>query len=65
MAEAKKNPAASSAQGGSAPRAPRTYYRKPRTAKEKKPAAPAPQLHIYPLGGLGEVGKNMTLYECG
>lgn len=23
-----------------------------------------PILHIMPLGGLGEVGKNMTLYEC-
>ena len=22
------------------------------------------ELHIYPLGGLGEVGKNITLYEC-
>ena len=22
------------------------------------------QIHIYPLGGLGEVGKNMTVYEC-
>ena len=21
-------------------------------------------IHIYPLGGLGEVGKNMTVYEC-
>ncbi len=22
------------------------------------------KLHIYPLGGLGEVGKNITLFEC-
>ncbi|MFI3169761.1 MAG: ribonuclease J [Faecalibacterium sp.] len=22
------------------------------------------ELHLYPLGGLGEVGKNMTVYEC-
>lgn len=25
----------------------------------------APQLRIYPLGGLGEVGKNIMVYECG
>ena len=24
----------------------------------------ATPIHIYPLGGLGEVGKNMTVYEC-
>ena len=36
------------------------------------PSAPPPPaaqrgcnaIHIYPLGGLGEVGKNMTVYEC-
>ncbi len=28
-------------------------------------AAPAPELKITPLGGLQEIGKNITLYECG
>ena len=32
---------------------------------QPRPAAPPPvPIHIYPLGGLGEVGKNMTVYEC-
>ena len=35
------------------PQAPRNY--------EMTPAIP---MHICPLGGLGEVGKNITLYEC-
>lgn len=35
-------------------------YRKPQKKTEK-----APQVHLYPLGGLGEVGKNITLYEYG
>ena len=30
-------------------------------AVEDRPAIP---MHICPLGGLGEVGKNITLYEC-
>ena len=48
-----------------APRQRRTYYsRKPRAPRSPAAAAPAPQIHIYPLGGLGEVGKNMTVYEC-
>lgn len=61
MAENKKN-TAPAASGGAA-KARRPYYRK-RPAKAAKSDAPATQLHIYPLGGLGEVGKNMTLYEC-
>ena len=28
------------------------------------PTNPAIPMHICPLGGLGEVGKNITLYEC-
>lgn len=29
-----------------------------------KKSAEAPSLRIIPLGGLNEIGKNMTLYEC-
>jgi len=35
---------------------------KPRRRSTKKPALP---LKIMPLGGLDEIGKNITLYECG
>lgn len=31
----------------------------------RKPAAQLPVLKIAPLGGLQEIGKNITLYECG
>lgn len=41
----------------------RTFQRRPRqSAKQGGAAVP---VHLYPLGGLGEVGKNITLYECG
>ena len=41
----------------------RPYYnRRPRRSQQPKEAAVP--IHIYPLGGLGEVGKNMTVYEC-
>lgn len=42
----------------------RPFYGKPRRPQAAKPAAPAVPVHIIPLGGLGEVGKNITLYEC-
>lgn len=35
--------------------------RNPRTADSRK----KPAVRIIPLGGLGEIGKNMTAYECG
>lgn len=40
-------------------------YKKPYSAKKKK-AAPAvkPSVRVMFLGGLNEIGKNMTLFEC-
>ena len=38
------------------------YTRRPRRPQQPKEAATP--IHIYPLGGLGEVGKNLTVYEC-
>jgi len=41
-------------------------YRAPKREKQEQKAVPcATPLRIIPLGGLGEIGKNMTLYECG
>ncbi len=48
-------------QGG---RSGRGYFRRPRKNTPKAAAEDTPPLHIYPLGGLGEVGKNMTVFEC-
>ena len=69
MAQAKEqNPApaqnrASDNSGEKRPRTRRPYYsRRPRRPQQPKEAAVP--IHIYPLGGLGEVGKNMTVYEC-
>ncbi len=36
-------------------------HQEPQEHLEMTPAIP---MHICPLGGLGEVGKNITLYEC-
>ena len=37
---------------------------RPRRGQNVQADAPAIPMHICPLGGLGEVGKNITLYEC-
>ena len=46
-----------------APR-PQRRGRRPQRAPEPYEMTPATPMHICPLGGLGEVGKNITLYEC-
>ena len=58
-----RNNNASESTGEKRPRTRRPYYqRRPRRPQQPKEAAVP--IHIYPLGGLGEVGKNMTVYEC-
>lgn len=39
----------------------RSQQRRRPQQRKKQPAVP---INIYPLGGLGEVGKNFTVYEC-
>ncbi len=55
--------AAKTTEGAAAkPYRPYRQRRRPQGSAAPKPAAP--QVKLYPLGGLGEVGKNITLYEC-
>ncbi len=54
-------------QNGTQPRLP-APAQAPRLPRRRQNAPiydePAVPMHICPLGGLGEVGKNITLYEC-
>ena len=36
-----------------------------RYTKKQAPAMPAVPLKVIPLGGLEEIGKNLTVFECG
>ena len=51
------------ASGEKRPRPARRAYYNRRPRRPQQPKEAATPIHIYPLGGLGEVGKNMTVYE--
>ena len=66
----KKAPARRRQQGENVPAAPQAVQRapeqKPRQTRSRRGRASAkPPVRIYFLGGLNEIGKNFTLYECG
>ena len=72
MAQTKETAAAAAAathakpaeNGEKRPRTTRRPYYNRRPRRPQQPKEAATPIHIYPLGGLGEVGKNMTVYEC-
>lgn len=35
-----------------------------RTPRQPRPRKPREPIKIIPLGGLNEIGKNMTVYQC-
>ena len=48
-----------------APNAAKPKNTRPRTKGRRKKDGKKPLVRIIPLGGLNEIGKNMTVYECG
>ena len=48
-----------------APNAAKPKNTRPRTQGRRKKDGKKPLVRIIPLGGLNEIGKNMTVYECG
>lgn len=62
----KTNPAPLPAKEGAAPRKTASARPQRRYTRGRKPASkPNTPVHIISLGGLNEIGKNMTAYECG
>ena len=47
------------------PNAAKPKNTRPRTQGRRKKDGKKPLVRIIPLGGLNEIGKNMTVYECG
>ncbi len=60
-AQPAENPPAQEA----APNAAKPKNTRPRTQGRRKKDGKKPLVRIIPLGGLNEIGKNMTVYECG
>lgn len=61
----KAQPAENQLAQEAAPNAAKPKNTRPRTQGRRKKDGKKPLVRIIPLGGLNEIGKNMTVYECG
>ena len=61
----KAQPAENQPAQEAAPNAAKPKTTRPRTQGRRKKDGKKPLGRIIPLGGLNEIGKNMTVYECG
>ena len=61
----KAQPAENQPAQEAAPNAAKPKNTRPRTQGRRKKDGKKPLVRIIPLGGLNEIGKNMTVYECG